>query len=102
MRVEVTVQIRFFRQVADAGFGGHVPRRMSKDFNVTFGRIKQAEKQLDGRRFAGPIGTEQAEDFAATHFKIYIVHRSGFRAAPEIFEEFGEAADGDNDLAVQG
>ena len=99
-RVEVAVEIRFLRQITDARLGRHVARRMAKNLDVPFGRIKQTEQHLHGRGFAGAVRPEQTEDLAAPHFKIDIVHRARLGPAPEILEDFGQAANGDDDLAV--
>jgi hypothetical protein len=60
--------------------------------------IEQAEQELDGGGFAGAIRTEQTEDFAAAHLEIHVVNGAGLGAAPEILEDLGEAADGNDDL----
>ena len=97
-RTQVAVEIRFLRQIADARLGLHMARRMAEHLNVTFRRIQQAEQQLDGRGFAGAVRSEQAKDFAATDFKIHVVHRARLGAVPKIFENFRQPAHGDDDL----
>ena len=39
--------------------------------------------------------------FATAHFEIYVVHGARFGAAPEIFENFGQAANGDDCFRVR-
>ena len=73
---------------------------MAENLDVPFGRIQQAEQQFDGGGFARTVRPEQAEHFAAPHFEIDIVDCARFGPAPEIFEDFGQAADGDDDFTV--
>ena len=61
-------------------------------------RIQQTEQQLDRRGFAGTVRPEQAEDLAAPHFKIHVVHRARLRAVPEILEDLRQPAHGHDDL----
>ena len=99
-RVEVAVEIRFFRQITDARLGLHMPRRMAEDLDMPARRIKQTEQQLDRGGFAGAIWAKQTEHFAAPHVEIHIVHRARFRTIPEIFEDFRQPANGDDDFAA--
>ena len=62
--------------------------------------IEQAQQQLDGGGLAGTIRAEQAEHFAAPHLEIHVVHRARLGPAPEILEDLGQPADGDDDFAV--
>ena len=78
----------------------HVPRRMAEDLDVPLGRVQQAEQQLDGGGLAGAVRAEQAEDLAAPHLEIHVVHRARLGPAPEILEDLGQAANGNDDFAV--
>ena len=61
-------------------------------------RIQQAEQQLDRGGFAGAVRAEQAEDLAAPHFKIHVVHRARLGPVPEILEHLRQPAHGHDDL----
>src|SRR5439155_27019455 len=91
--IKITVEIRLFRQVTDARFGGDVPRRMAEHLDVPSSWIQQAQQHLDGCRFAGAVRTEQTEDLAASDRGINIIDRLGFGPAPEVFEGFGQPPD---------
>lgn len=71
---------------------------MAEDFDVALGGIQQAEQQFDGGGFSRAIRPEQAEHFATADVEIDIVDGARLGASPEIFEDFGEAADGDDDF----
>ncbi len=75
-----------------------VAGRMAEDLDVAAGGIEQAQQQLDGGGFAGAVRAEQAEDFAAPHLKIHVVHRPRLGPAPEILEDLGQPAHGDDDV----
>jgi hypothetical protein len=92
--IEIAIEIRFLRQVADAGLGRNVTRGMPEDFDVPFGGIKQAEQHLHRGGFPRAVRAEQAEDFAAPHRKVDVVDGARLGAAPEVFEDLGEAAYG--------
>ena len=94
--IEIAVKIRFFRQIADAFLRGDVFGRLAKNLDVTARRIEQTEQQLDGRGFARTVWAEQAEHFAAPHFKIYVVHRTRLVASPKILEHFRQPAHNDD------
>ena len=64
---------------------------MAENLDVPARGIKQAEQHFDRGRFARTVGAQQAEDFAAAHFKIDIIHRPRLGPAPEILEDFGQA-----------
>ncbi len=97
-RIEVSVEIGFLGQVPNAGLRLDVSRRMSEDLDVSFGRIKEPEQQLDGCRCSRPVRTEQAETLAAADFEIDVVDGARRGAVPEILEDFGEPADRDDGL----
>jgi len=97
--IEVAIKIRFLRQVADASLGRHVAGGVSEDFKVSFGGMEQTQNQLYGGGLAGAVGSQQAKDFSAPHIEINIVHGAGLGPAPEIFEDLGQAADGNHHLA---
>ena len=80
----------------------HVARRMAENLDVPARRIEQAEQHFDRGRFARTVGAEQAEDFTAADFKIDVIHRRGLGPAPEILENLGQAANGDNGLTGLG
>src|SRR6266516_647181 len=71
---------------------------MPEHFDVPFSRIEQAQQHFDRSRFARAVRPEQAKNFAAPDFKIDIIDRTRFRATPEVFEDFGQAAHGDDYL----
>ena len=48
-RVQVAVEVRFLRQVANARFGAHMARGMIEHLDVTFTRIEQAQEHFHGR-----------------------------------------------------
>ena len=98
-RIEVAIEIRFLRQITDARLGLHMPRRMAEHLDVPLGRIQQTEQQFDRGGFAGAVRPEQAEHFAAPDFEIHIVHRARLGPVPEIFEDFGQPAHGNDDFA---
>src|SRR6185369_9982392 len=87
VRVQVTIQVGFFRQVTDSGLCRDVPWRMTEHFNVPFGRVKQAKQQLDGCGFTRAVRSEQTKHFSLAHFKIDVVDRPGFGTSPEILED---------------
>src|SRR5262249_29323904 len=91
VRIEITVEIRFFGQITDASLGRNVARRMAENFNVPFGWVEQAENEFYGSGFARTIGAEQTENFAATDFKVHVVNGARFWPAPEVFEDFRQA-----------
>ena len=100
-RVEIAVEIRFLRQIADARLGLHVPRRMTEDLDVPLGRIQQPEQQLHRGGLARAVRPEQPEHLATPDFEVHIVHRARLGSAPEIFEKFCQPAHGDDDFAVR-
>ena len=54
---------------------------MAENFNMPARGIKQAEQHFDRRRFAGTVGAEQAEHFAALYFKVHVIDRLGLGPA---------------------
>ena len=58
------------------------------------------EQQLHGGGLARTVRAEQAEHLAAAHVEIHIVHRARLGTIPEIFEDLGQSAHGDDDFAV--
>ena len=73
---------------------------MAENFDAAFSRIKQTEDEFYGGGFAGAVRSQESEDLAAANFEINAVHGAGFRTGPKIFEDFGEAADGDDRVAT--
>src|SRR2546430_6541447 len=69
---------------------------MAKHLDVTPGRIKQPQQHLHGRRFARPVRSEQTKYLAAPNLEIHVVHRLRLRTAPEVLEDFRQAAYGDD------
>jgi hypothetical protein len=100
VRVEIAVEIRFLRQIADARLGGHVSGGLAEDFNVPFRGIKQPEQQLDRGGFPRTIRSEQPEDFSAPDLEINTIHGPGLRPAPEILEHLRQSTHGDDDLGT--
>ena len=47
-----------------------------------------------------PFGPEQAEHLAAPHLEIHVIHRARLGPAPEILEDLGQAANGNDHFAV--
>jgi hypothetical protein len=94
--VEVAVEVGFFGEVADAAFGGDVSGGVPEDLDMSPGGVEEPEEHLDGGGFAGAVGSEEAEDFTAADFEIDIIDGAGFGTAPEVLEDFGEAADDDD------
>ena len=77
-----------------------MPGRMAEHFDVAFGRVQQSQQKLYSRRFSRTVRPEQTEYFTPAHLEIDVVNCARFWPPPEIFEDFGEAANGDDDLAV--
>src|SRR5262245_8941985 len=72
---------------------------MSKDFNVPLGWVEQSEKHFNDGGFAGTVGSEQAEHFAAINLETDIVHCAGFGPPPKIFKSFRQATNSDDYFA---
>ena len=64
-RVQKPVQVRFFRQEADALVLADLGSRLVEHVRFTLGGEEQSEQQLDGGRLAGAVRPEQAENLAA-------------------------------------
>ena len=99
VRVEEAIQIRFLRQITDARLGGDVARRLAEDLNVAARGIEQAQEQLHRRGFPRAIRPEQSEHLALAHLEIHAIDRARLGPPPEILEDLGQAADGDDGFA---
>jgi hypothetical protein len=62
-------------QVADAAAGVAVAQWPAENGSLAAARPGQAKEQLDDRRLAGPVGTQEAEDLAAVHAEVQAVQR---------------------------
>ena len=62
------------------------------------GGEEQPEQQLDGRRLAGTVRPEQAEDFAFADLQVERVEGDFLAPAPEIAVNFGQAPRFDNEI----
>ena len=99
-RIEKPVEVALFGQVADAGLGGDIARRLAEDRDVALSRVQQAQEQLDGGRFARAVGPEEAEHFAAADLKIDVVHGPRLGPTPEVFEHLGQTRGPDDDVVA--
>jgi hypothetical protein len=94
--VEVAVEVGFLGEVTDSAFSGDVSGGVTEYFDMAAGGVEEPEEHFDRGRFTGAVGAEEAEDFAAADFEVDVIDGAGFRAAPEVLEDFGEAADDDD------
>src|SRR5437773_3877201 len=69
---------------------------MTEHFDVSLGGIEQSQQQLDGRRFARAVRTEQAEHFPLSDLEIHVIHGLRFGPAPEVFEHLRQPANDDD------
>ena len=98
--VEVAVEVGLLGEVADAGLDTDVAGGLIEDSDGPLGWVEEAEHHLDGRGFSGAVGSEQTEDLAATDLEVDVVDGAGLRPTPEVLEDLGEAAHGDDGLGV--
>ena len=96
--VEEAVEVRLFRQIADALVLAHVGGRLAEDEGLAVGGEEQAEQELDGGGLAGAVGAEQAEDLAAVDFEVEGAEGVLLLAAPEVAVDLGELAGFDNHI----
>ena len=82
--VQEAVEIRLFRQVADALVLADVGGVFAEDEGLALGGKQQAEQQLDRGGFAGAVGAEQAEDLALLDFQVERLEGPHLWPAPEI------------------
>jgi|GEM_PF-5141032 len=92
---EFVVQVGGLRDDADVLLDtGHLRRQVKAQHAGVTGRgARQAGKHADGRRFAGAVGPQEAEDLAFAHGEINPVHSAHRRAAFRRRVDFGEAGD---------
>jgi hypothetical protein len=67
------VETEVFGQVADAATGLGVADRLAEDARLAAGRPYQSDQDLDGRRLAGPVRTQKAEDLAWLDGQVEVV-----------------------------
>src|SRR6184192_3546857 len=72
---------------------------MAENFDVALCWVQQTQQQFHGRRFSRAVGAEQPKYLATMHLKIHVIDGPGLVTPPKIFEDFGQAADRDHDLA---
>ena len=92
-RAHVAVEGRHLDEAADVAQGLLLVARhlMVEHLGVAAGRVDEADDHADGRRLAGPVGAEEAEDVAAAHGEAEVV--DGERVA----EALGEVVRGEHD-----
>ena len=71
---------------------------MAEDLQVALGGIEQAQQQFNGSGLAGTIGSQQPEHLATPDLEIDVIDGPRLGPAPEVFEDFGQAAHGDDHL----
>src|SRR2546421_2270677 len=74
---------------------------MAENLDVAFRGIQEAKHQFDRGGLPGAVRTQEAKNLTAPDLEINIIHRASLGPIPEILEDFGQAADRDDDLAVR-
>ncbi len=92
MDFQVAVEGEFLRHVADPVFEAVslAPDMITGDEGVAAGGVQNAEEHFDGGGFSGPVGAEEAEDFAGVDVEADVI--DGGETA-EIFGQFHDADD---------
>src|SRR5262249_49740640 len=94
------VQVRLLGQVTDALVLADVGGRLAEDVGLAVGREEQAEQQLDRRRLAGAVWTEQAEDIATVDLEVEGPQGGFLLPAPEVAVDLGELPRLDDDFTA--
>jgi hypothetical protein len=68
-RREPIVKTKIFGKEAYLSSDFDVSERMAENLRLTTGGFDEAEEHLDGSAFAGPVGTKEAEYFAAANLE---------------------------------
>ncbi len=63
------VEAKIFGEEADFTADFDIGVRAAQDLRLTAGGLDEAEKHFDGGTFAGAVGAEETEDFAATNLE---------------------------------
>src|SRR5262249_23928818 len=100
--VEEAVQVRLFREVADAFVLGDVRGGLAEEKALALSGEEQAEQQLDGGRLARTVGPEQAEDFALADLHGEGAQGGLLLSAPEVAVYLGELARLNDDIMGHG
>jgi hypothetical protein len=82
---EVVVEVGILRQVADAALDRQIAERPAEDLGAAPGREHQLHQQLQRRRLAGAVGSEETEHLAGFHVQRQPIERAIRTLAPETY-----------------
>ncbi len=89
------VKAKIFGEEADFAAHFDVLKRAAKNLRVAAGGSDKAEKHFDGSAFAGTVGSEETEDFAATDLERKAAHgHFGAEELPQAGGFDGQVVDG--------
>ena len=94
---QVVVEVRILRQVADAPLDRQIAERPPQNLGAAGGRKHQLHQQLQRRRLAGAVRSEESEDLALADLERQAVERPIGALAPEADAEvLGEVEGGES------
>jgi len=100
--VEEPVEIRLFRQVADAFLGGDVRGQFAEHRDPAGRGKQQPEQDFDGGRLARAVGPQQAEHLVRLDVQVELIDRGDARPHPEVLEDLGQPPRLDHRLRCRG
>ena len=90
--IQEFVQVGLFRQIANAFVLGDIRRIFAKHQGLPAGGKQQPQQELDGGRFARPVGPQQAKNLPLADLQVQGVKSADLGPAPEVAKNLGQAA----------